>query len=665
MARALVYPAPLFLLNAYICHELFGLEYQLFRESGEAAYIGISRYILDNWGDLSWWPLWYGGVPFENTYPPLLHAIVAAAAGLVEISTARSHHAVTAFFYCLGPVALYWLAVRLSGSAAWSFAAGLVYSLLSPAALLMPFVARELGSPWGARRLQALVYYGDGPHLTALALVPLAVLLLDAALVKRRPAYYLLAALSMAAVALSNWLGAFALAAACVAYLCSLPVNAGRQSSWLRALGIAALAYLLASPLLPPSNIRAIQLNARTVAGNYSQTYLHLPVFVALAGVIIWALLRLFRRAGTTRVLKFSVIFSLFMGGVTLAWAWGGVSIVPQPHRYQIEMEMAFALAAVFAVRPLAKRIPVTAQVVLAAGLLIACAVQLWNYRSFAGNWIRPGDITQTIEYKTAKWFDENMAGRRVLAPGSTSFWLNNFTDTPQLGGGFDQGVTNPVNRMARDFIFTTQDPAAAVIWLKAFGVHAVAVGGPNSGEFWRPFRHPEIYAKVLDEAWREGDDAIYWVPQRSAALAHVVRRDELVRQTPASGANLDLLRAYVSALDDPTRPPAELRWRNRRAAEITANLEPGNLVSVQISYHPGWHATVNALPRRVFADGIGQIAVEPECAGPCTIELVYDGGPEALFTRWLSILALLGCVIWAVAARFTRANRERVRESA
>ena len=36
----------LFLVNAYVCRELFGLEYQLFRESGEAAYIGISRYIL-------------------------------------------------------------------------------------------------------------------------------------------------------------------------------------------------------------------------------------------------------------------------------------------------------------------------------------------------------------------------------------------------------------------------------------------------------------------------------------------------------------------------------------------------------------------------------------------------------------------------------------------
>jgi hypothetical protein len=408
---------------------------------------------------------------------------------------------------------------------------------------------------------------------------------------------------------------------------------------------------------MPPSNIRAIQLNARTIGGDYTGTYPYLPLFAALAAAMVWGIVRLFRRPGTTAILQFSVIFSLFMGGITLAWAWGGVSIVPQPHRYQIEMEMAFALAGVFAVRPLVQRAPRMGRALAACVFLLACGMQLWNYRVFAGNWIRPGDITETIEYKTAKWFDENMAGRRVLAPGSTSFWLNNFTDTPQLGGGFDQGVTNPVNRMARDFVFASDDANAAVIWLKAFGVHAIAVGGPSSGEFWRPFRHPEIYAGALEKAWSEGDDAIYWVPQRSASLAHAVSREELVREEPAGGEDGEPLRAYVAALDDPSRPVADLRWRNRHSAEITASLEPDRLLSVQIAYHPGWSAAVNGSPRRVFADGIGQIAIEPECAGACNVELFYDGGIEALIARWLSILGLAGCLAWAAAARFARSN--------
>ena len=39
----------------------------------EAAYIGLARYIANHLGELSWFPLWYGGIPYADTYPPLLH----------------------------------------------------------------------------------------------------------------------------------------------------------------------------------------------------------------------------------------------------------------------------------------------------------------------------------------------------------------------------------------------------------------------------------------------------------------------------------------------------------------------------------------------------------------------------------------------------------------
>src|SRR5919198_4878815 len=114
--------AVLFLVNAYICRELFFTEYTHHLGSIEAAYIGISRYVMEHTRDLSWFPLWYCGVPFQNTYPPLLHVIVAMTAWLLGISPALSHHAVTAALYCLGPVTLFFLARELSENAKLSFA---------------------------------------------------------------------------------------------------------------------------------------------------------------------------------------------------------------------------------------------------------------------------------------------------------------------------------------------------------------------------------------------------------------------------------------------------------------------------------------------------------------------------------------------------------------
>ena len=72
-----------------------------------------------------------------------------------------------------------------------------------------------------------------------------------------------------------------------------------------------------------------------------------------------------------------------------------------------------------------------------------------------------------------------------------------------------------------------------AVLWLKAFGVDAVAVSGPRSREFFKPFRNPRKFDGLLPELWRDGDDVIYRVPRRSTSLAHVVRPADLAPRRP------------------------------------------------------------------------------------------------------------------------------------
>jgi len=103
--KAACFPLALLAINVYFTKELFTLEYSQYMGSIEAAFISISRYMLDNWRDLTWFPLWYGGIPFQNSYPPLLHAIVAVTAGVFRISPALAHHAVTActFWRCGSP----------------------------------------------------------------------------------------------------------------------------------------------------------------------------------------------------------------------------------------------------------------------------------------------------------------------------------------------------------------------------------------------------------------------------------------------------------------------------------------------------------------------------------------------------------------------------------
>ena len=58
----------------------------------------------------------------------------------------------------------------------------------------------------------------------------------------------------------------------------------------------------------------------------------------------------------------------------------------------------------------------------------------------------------------------------------------------------------------------------------------------------------------------------------------------------------------------------------------------------MQVSYHPGWHATVAGRRCTVNSDALGLIWLAPECSGRCDISLDYDGGWELRLSRYISL---------------------------
>jgi len=644
----------LFTLNLYIGYDLFRTEYTVHLGSIEAAYISIARYMMDNWSDLTWFPLWYTGVPFQNTYPPLLHLIVAAVAQLLSISPALSHHAVTAAFYCLGPITLFWMAYRLSGLRSYAFAASLLFSLLSPSGLLVGAIAEGMGGAFHARRFQTLVEFGEGPHITSITLLPLAILALHWALRRSRPLPAFVAAIALASVVLANWLGGAALAFAALSYLLSgLPrPPAPGPRPLLSAMGIALLAYVLAGPWIPPTTLLAVRTNAQKIGGDYSLGPRHL-LYAAILALAVWALRRLLFRLPISAFLRFSILFAFFTSAVTLAAQWFEIFLLPQPHRYHLEMEMALCLTLAFASQHLFTRLSRRQTLAVLLPVLLLGAWQTKTYRRYARRLVRPIDVQSTVEYQMARWLDQHMHGRRVMVQGTISFWLNTFTDTPQLGGGFEQGIINSLNRHVIYGLYANERAERGgeigTLWLQAYGVHAVSIGGRRSREYYRPIRDPDKYRGLLPELWRDGDDAIFGVPHRSDSLAHVVPRAALVPQRPVNSLDGHLLRDYVAALDNPHLPAAGFEWRNRHHAAITADLPPGHVVSVQIAYHPGWRALVNGRETPLQRDNLELMVIDPGWDGPMTIDLLYDGGLEMRLLRWLRWCALLWLLVRGV----------------
>ena len=119
----------------------------------------------------------------------------------------------------------------------------------------------------------------------------------------------------------------------------------------------------------------------------------------------------------------------------------------------------------------------------------VACgfgARQVLHYARYAQRLTQPIDITSTIEYQMAKWFDANLHDQRVFAPGNVSLWMNMFTDVPQVAGCCDQGIPNQEYRIAVYTIYTGQNAGArdaeiSLLWLRAYGANAIGTTGPNS----------------------------------------------------------------------------------------------------------------------------------------------------------------------------------------
>ncbi len=645
-------PVAIFALNAFVTLRLFHSNYIAQMASIEGAFIGLARYIRDHFPHLTWMPLWYGGIPFPDSYPPLLHVTVAAVSACAHISAALAYHAVTATFYSLAPVALYWALSWMGASRIAALLAAVGYSLFSPTIWFVPAFRHDLGSWFAPCRLDAMVSWGEGPHITALMLLPVAMGALYLAITRRTPALAFAAALAMAGAALSNWIGGFSLALIGGAF-----VLANFERSWLRLAAIACWAYAIAAPFLTPSTVATIQANAPLVAaGGFKANPALDAAFAAGALLLTWAL----AHWNVDRPLRVAALFFYFTAAISLLAMWFKLNVIPQPERYHLEMDLAFwILAGLLAAKIRIARpgVAFSPRVVLAAAALICLPVAILQHRR-AQELERPIDIASTAEFEISHWLGDHPQGQRIFAPGTIGFWMHAFSDTPMLTGGFDNGERNTFLPDVIYQIYAGDKQETMLTWLKAFGIGAVVGGTAKSREYYHPYAHPEKF-DGLPEIWRDGPEVIYAVPRRRASLAHAMRASDLPRVRPPA-YNAQSLDHYLAALDDPALPDASFTWRGTDAASIAGTFAPEHVLSVQVTYDPGWRATVAGSLRPILQDKLGQMVIAPNCAGPCTIDLHYDGGVEQQSARWLSAAALLAGVLSIVATRIGARNAER-----
>ena len=143
--------AAVFLLNVVLNWPLFLPGDSPYRDSIEAGYQGMSRFITANPSIWGWNPLQYAGQPTQFTYLPLLHYTGALVSRLTGLPAIHAYKLVTATLACLGPVALFCFVTYFSRSRWWGLAAALGFTLFSPLYGLIAQLDKDRGIaylPW-------------------------------------------------------------------------------------------------------------------------------------------------------------------------------------------------------------------------------------------------------------------------------------------------------------------------------------------------------------------------------------------------------------------------------------------------------------------------------------------------------------------------------------
>ncbi|MCZ2146221.1 MAG: hypothetical protein LC126_00410 [Bryobacterales bacterium] len=634
--------------NAWINRPLFRSGEQPYRGSIESGYAGIARFFSVNPDPWGWNPTVYCGLPSNQTYLPAVPYLVAALLWIhPQLDALHAYRIVTAIFASLGPVALFLFAVYASGSRWWPFLAAIGYSLCSPSYDLFQTIDNDRGIlsiPW---RLHVMVKYGEGPHNAGLTLIPIALLgVLKAA---RTPGFAALAAgaLGLAAVALTQWIAAFALAI-CVLLLMAAYAHATdfRHS---RVLAAGAFGYALAAFWLTPAFIQAVAFNwPKDSFGYRIEGHQRLALALIAAGaLLIWFG---FRKAPQFRYLCFVTLCAFVFAAFAESFYAHGIDAIPESRRYALEMELFLALAIAEWLRAgwSAGGGVNRFCVLLALSLLVIQAVpQAARFlREGYSRWaLRPKE--DAVEYRIARWLAAHPASGRVYVSGGLRFRLNSWFDLHQTSGTFESGLSNriPIDWDYRFRSLTGVNPAnelpESLAILRAMGVQYLVVHGEGSEEYYRDLKRLARFESSLEKLYDASGDRIYRVP--FVSLAHYVRPREL-----AEGRRPAAMTRFLSAIADPARPVLAADWDGPSRLLISGAIPTGMGVSVLMNYDRGWRAFQGGRPVKVERDRVGYLFL-PDARSAGTIVLDYRPPAETLLAAgvsvvaWVAVLALLG----------------------
>ncbi len=584
----------IYAIAAFLILPLFKVKYLDLWSSIESTFIADARFLHDNWPHPNWQPNWYLGTRTDYVYPPALRYGTAGLLKLIPvIIPVRAYHLYIAIFYCFGIAAVY-LLIRAGSGSRWAGWIGAVSTaLISPSFLFVETIRTD--SPYQMPyRLNVLMRYGEGPHMTSLAWLAFALAFTYRALVKFRPIALAMAGLGAAMVVSNNFYGATALAILYPLLVVSIWITHRDLTMFIRAAAIPAIAYGLCAFWMVPSYIQITLDNMRFVSSQGNMW----SIWVGLGSIMAFLLFADHFARGKREQAYFVFLCGalLMLSVMVLGNHFLDFRIIGEPSRLYPELDL---IAIAFSVEVLRRLWDWRSRFVLARRAAVVLAIVLawstsWNYLMHRRSIFRTDyNLANRVEWQMQDWMARNMPHARALAAGGVRFWYNVWHDLPQLGGGSEQGLTNQVTMPSQWEILLGDDIRLSTLWMQILGVDVALVNDKTSKDVYRDYQFPEKFVGKLPVLHDDqAGNIIYDVPRRYRSLARVVDRGKLetMPRIPGNG-DLPSLTAWHDLLENGPEAPTVTRWEGTDRLHVKAPVAENQSILVQVSYDTNWRA--------------------------------------------------------------------------
>ncbi len=644
-------------LTVVLIKPLFRLKYLDNWPSIESTFISDARMLSEQLPHPGWQPLWYCGTRTDYIYPPALRYGTVLISKIGHVLPARAYHLFIAIFYVLGIAAVYWLVRVGSASRGAAWLASAAAALLSPSFLLLRDIRHD-SAWWVPQRLHALMTYGEGPHVSALCVLPAALACALIALRRRSPAAIAGAGALCALVTATNFYGAFSLAIFYPLMVWSVWNGERTRAVLLRAATIPLIAYGLSAFWLTPSYVRITLLDLKWVAQPGSAGWpIVLLVAIALYCFLSW------RFAARRPELEWRIFVAgsaFFLCIYVLGFYYFGFRVTGEAPRLIPELDLVLTIGAVEVLRPLwlrpKLRIPVVLLTLLAFSPALRYLKHAWS------PFPKSPPLENVYEYKTIQWVHDHIPTERILATGSIRFWFDAWSDNQQLDGGSDQGLLNQILKTAGWQILHEQSGQLAVLWLQALGTGAAIVPDKTSFEAYhdigRAGKFREAGVPVL---YDDGHGTvIYRIPRVYPGLARIVDTEQMKALPQIQGGDdTGGLTKYVSAVENPVNPEAPASWQGFDEVDVQATAKPGQAVLLQETWDPAWHAYDNGKELPVRVEPVMDFMLIDVPEGAHNIRMRFETPFENRFGQVLFVITVLalGMLIYSGTSRPSSAS--------